>query len=163
MLLLVLLVSSFALGQDNSKQWARQQTIPPEVQEAFKKSGFDSIYVFTFHVNPFYLRGDFNGDRVSDYAALINRKSDGKIGIALVHGSGRIVVCGAGKHIGNGGDDFKWLDAWHVYPKGQTQQGVPELPPPTLKGDALAVQKLGAASGLIYWTGKKYEWYQQGD
>jgi hypothetical protein len=139
--------------------------IPPEVSEAFRKSGLDSTYAFTFNVNPFYLRGDFDGDKATDYAVLVKRKSNGKVGIAIIHGHGlRVAICGAGSLLGNGGNDFKWLDAWHVYKKGPTHQGATtEDPPPVLKGDALFVEKSEAASALIYWTGKKYKWYQQGD
>jgi hypothetical protein len=32
-----------------------------------------------------------------------------------------------------------------------------------LKGEAILVVKLESSSGLIYWDGKKYQWYQQGD
>jgi len=32
-----------------------------------------------------------------------------------------------------------------------------------LKGSALYVEKSEAASAIIYWTGKEYKWYQQGD
>lgn len=161
---IIILISFTVFSQDDYERWAQLQNIPLEVQQAFKKSGIDSIYRFAFHVNPCYLRGDFNGDKVVDYVVLIKRKSDDKVGIAFAHAtSTRVMVCGAGKRIGNGGDDFKWMDAWRVYPKGSTEKGVTELPPPVLKGDAVLVKKLGAASGLIYWTGRKYEWYQQGD
>jgi hypothetical protein len=35
--------------------------------------------------------------------------------------------------------------------------------PPVLRGDALMVVKLEAASAIVYWTGSEYAWYQQGD
>lgn len=35
--------------------------------------------------------------------------------------------------------------------------------PPKLRGDGLMVIKTESASALIYWNGKRYAWYQQGD
>jgi hypothetical protein len=43
------------------------------------------------------------------------------------------------------------------------QRGADETAPPTLKGDALMVIKTESASALIYWNGRGYSWYQQGD
>jgi hypothetical protein len=43
------------------------------------------------------------------------------------------------------------------------QRGADGKPPPKLRGDALMVMKTEAASGLVYWDGKRYGWYQQGD
>jgi hypothetical protein len=34
---------------------------------------------------------------------------------------------------------------------------------PHLRGDALLVGRSEAASALIYWNGKRYVWFQQGD
>ena len=64
---------------------------------------------------------------------------------------------------GNAGDNFSGLDAWHVFRHGPVQRGADGKPPPKLRGDALMVIKTEAASGLIYWDGKRYGWYQQGD
>ena len=38
--------------------------------------------------------------------------STGKLGIAIVHGAtGEVTIFGAGIAIGNGGDDFEWMDS----------------------------------------------------
>ncbi len=55
------------------------------------------------------------------------------------------------------------MDVWSVYPKGPVSQSVGETTIPTLVGEALHVEKSASASGIIYWNGKKYLWYQQGD
>jgi hypothetical protein len=34
---------------------------------------------------------------------------------------------------------------------------------PTLRGDALWVEKSESASALVYWSGDRFEWYQLGD
>jgi hypothetical protein len=102
-------------------------------------------------LNPFLLQGDFDGDHRLDLAVLVTRRDTGARGIAVVHaGAPRAVVLGAGHALGNGGDDFTWMDAWSVQPK-----------PPDR--DALLLEKLESASAIVYWDGAAYRWKQQGD
>jgi hypothetical protein len=63
----------------------------------------------------------------------------------------------------HGDDNFDWMDVWHVYPKGPVHRGAGEKTIPTLLGEALLVERSESASGLIYWNGTRYMWYQQGD
>jgi hypothetical protein len=42
-------------------------------------------------------------------------------------------------------------------------QGTAGKKPPNLRGDAIMVIKTEAAGVLIFWDGKRYAWYQQGD
>jgi hypothetical protein len=163
-ILLIILISYNLFSQDNYMLWIRQQNVPSEVNEAFKITKADSTYIIIFDINPFYLRGDFNGDNIHDYAVLIMNRVGSEIGIAIIHGgSKKMYILGAGEKFGNGGRDFQWMNAWHIYPKGKVYQGASEDAPPVLKGEALIVSCLESASGLIYWTGKEYKWYQQGD
>jgi len=84
--------------------------------------------------------------------------------VAIIHARANSVsVLGAGRALGNGGDDFRWMDAWHVHPRGKVNRGADGKAPPVLKGDALTLIKTEAASGLVYWDGARYAWYQQGD
>lgn len=137
---------------------------PEWVLNVVQEKQFQHKYRFITRLNPYYLRGDFNGDGRPDFAVLIERLADKKQGIAIFHyGEKTIRVIGAGKVFGNGDDDFAWMDAWQVYPKGKVEQGVEEAPPPKLLGEALLVEKSESASTLIHWNGKRYVWYQQGD
>ena len=112
-------------------------------------------------MNPFYLRGDFNGDGKIDVAVLVKQRSTGKVGIAIINGApGKITILGAGTTSGNGGDDFEWMDSWEIYSKGRMPNGTSV---PKLRCDALLVIKSEAASALICWNGKRYVWLQQGD
>ena len=108
---------------------------------------------------------DFNGDGSADIAILTREKGTNKGGILIIHGTtNESIVLGAGSSFSNGGDDFSWMDAWSVYPRGVVRQGATEeQAPPVLSGDALMVVKLEAASAIVYWTGTEYTWYQQGD
>jgi hypothetical protein len=106
---------------------------------------------------------DFNGDDKTDVAVFVKERSSGKLGIATVHGTtGKVTILGARIGIGNGGDDFEWMDFWRVYSKTRAAQTAGETSVPHLRGDALLVEKSEAASALIYWNGKRYVWSQQG-
>jgi len=112
-------------------------------------------------VNPFYLRGDFDGDGHADYAAFVTH--EGKHGV---------LVCWAGRHsptVLGAGKRFIQMDdltftGWKVHALGKkVEHGATDAPPPKLRGDAILVEWQEAASGLIYWAGEQFRWYQQGD
>ena len=139
-------------------------SLPPALQEAFEKSPQAKRYALSAHINPFYLHGDFDGDGQPDTAILIKERSTGKNGMAIFHGkANRLVIVGAGRDWGNGSDDFPGLNAWQVFRRGPVNQGAHGKKPPRLRGDAILVIKTEAASAVIYWDGKRYAWYQQGD
>lgn len=126
---------------------------------------FPSGYTTVQHVKPCSLVADFDGDGVKDIAVTIRQRATGKNGVAIFNShTKRWHILGAGTRLGDGGDDFSWMDLWSVYPKTKTvERGVESGAPPALRGDALLVEKSEAASALIYWTGRGYRWYQQGD
>jgi hypothetical protein len=95
----------------------------------------------------------------------VTESSTGKKGFLIFHVSTKQhFVIGAGKAISNRpGDDYSMIDRWEVLDEKIVGQGVTELKPPKLIGEAILVQKLEASSGLIYWSGEEYKWYQQGD
>jgi len=138
--------------------------IPESVQIAITNGSLGKKYEISFHLSPFYLRGDFNGDGKVDVAVLVKQRSTEKLGIAIVLGeSNKVTILGAGTALGNGGDDLNWMDNWQIHTKdaGANAAGAQNLP--RLRGDALLVTKSEAASALIYWNGKRYVWLQQGD
>jgi hypothetical protein len=115
----------------------------------------------SFQIKPFYLRGDFNCDGKADIAVLVKQRSTGKLGIAIVNGAtDKVTILGAGNAIGNGGDDFEWMDSWEIYSKDRVPVG---RSAPKLHGDALLVSKSESGSALIYWNGRRYVWLQQSD
>lgn len=91
---------------------------------------------------------------------LIKERATGKIGVAFCNsGSNTVFFVGAGTDFGNGGDNFDWMDSWSLKPKDRLSSKIASQS----KGDALLVEKQESASALIFWTGKKYVWQQQGD
>jgi hypothetical protein len=137
--------------------------LPPEVIEILRGSTSTGQLVLSSRINPFYLQGDFDGDGRGDAALLVKDRSTGKQGIMIVRNNRQINVIGAGTAIGNGGDDLEWMDAWYVYRKSKVEQGAFDGAPPELRGDALMALKTESSSGLIYWDGSAFRWYQQGD
>ena len=132
------------------------RNVPDTVKKALTNGSTGKKYDLSFHVNPSYLEGDFDGDGKMDAAVLVKERSTGKLGIAIVHGTtGKVTILGAGIGIGNGSDDFEWMDSWQVYSKTRDV--------PRLRGDALLVEKSEAANALIYWNGNRYVWSQQRD
>lgn len=138
--------------------------VPDAAKKALTKGSTGKNYDLSFRMNPTCLEGDFNGDGKVDIAVLVKERATGKLGIAIVHGSTeKVTILGAGIGIGNGGDDFEWMDSWQVYSKTRAAHASRETSVPHLRGDALLVEKSEAASAMIYWNGKRYVWSQQGD
>jgi hypothetical protein len=148
----------------SSPSAVRISEVPDAVKKALTNGSVAKKYDVSYRIKSFYLEGDFNGDGNADVAFLVTERSTGKVGIAIVHSAtGKVTVLGAGTAIGNGGDDFEWMDSWKVYSKTRAANAPGENSVPPLRGDALLVEKSEAASALIYWNGKKYVWSQQGD
>ena len=121
----------------------------------------ESQYKLSDRSNPFYLRGDFDGDGKSDYAVLVTNDK-GERGMAVCRAvASRPEILGAGT-IFNKLRDLTF-GAWMVFPKGPVERGVEAGPPPTLRGDALLIIWPESASALTYWDGRGFRWYQQGD
>jgi hypothetical protein len=109
-------------GQEYSvPDWARIIIADPDVAKRF---------VLDSRLNPFCLRGDFDGDGKADFAVLVKERSSGKAGVAVIHrATGRVFIMGAGTEFGNGGDNYSWMDAWIVFDKGRVPQGATREPP----------------------------------
>ncbi len=136
--------------------------IPESIKRAIAKEPLARDYEVSFRVKPFYLSGDFNGDGKIDVAVLVKQRSTGKLGIAIVHGkTDKVIILGARTTIGNGGDDFDWMDSWEVYSRNRGDHRGPSGP--KLLADSFFVSKSEAGSALIYWNGERYVWLQRGD
>lgn len=146
---------------DATKQYLLEQSLPDGCRELMLSSKVAAHYQISDRLNPFYLEADFNGDQKTDAAVLIQDKILRKIGIMVIHGgSNNYFVAGAGRELGNGGDDWSWIDIWRVYrarPDDKISKKV------KFSGNGIWVEKSESASAIIYWDGKQYRWQQAGD
>ncbi|HYK90593.1 MAG TPA: hypothetical protein VE398_17600 [Acidobacteriota bacterium] len=137
-----------------------QFNVPDAVDSCLKP--FASRYKFSGRINPFYLRGDFDADGRADYAVLVTDVRKAERGMVVCLSSTKsATIIGAGVRF-NKLTDLSF-EAWMVYPKGPVERGVGEGAPPTLRGDAISIVWPERASALVYWDGKEFRWYQQGD
>lgn len=114
-------------------------------------------------MNPFYLRGDFDGDKQPDYAVFVQHRETNKDGIIICHrGKGEVTVIGAGTSFsfegGHRSDDFHSFDFWEVY----DCHAVRELTGMRGCFEGILIGKAEAGSGLIYRKGRIYLWLQLG-
>ena len=118
-------------------------------------------YHVSGRINPFYLRGDFDGDGRLDHAVLVTGQSDDR-SIVVCRAASRApeIIADKSLPVNMAGRAF---DAWMVFPKAPVGRGVETGPPPKLLGDALLIMWSESASGLLYWNGQKFRWYHQGD
>jgi len=166
----VFLVAALLFVFCSSRSWAQEvevENVPNEIVEAVELGQFAQSYTLDGSLNPFYLRGDFDNDGKIDYAVRIKSKANNTSGIAIWLSSlHKFVVLGAGtpfKVSGLAVSNLDFLNTWQVYGKRRVERGVESEPPPRLIGDAILAGKRESASGLIYWNGKSFVWYQQGD
>jgi hypothetical protein len=95
---------------------AHSPDIPKMIDKAIANESLAKKYELSYRTNPTYLRGDFDGDGKIDVAVLVEERSRRKIGIAIISGvNNKVTIFGAGTAIGNGGDDFEWIDSWGIY------------------------------------------------
>jgi hypothetical protein len=163
-------IAAAGLTLGSTISWAQEvdyENVPDEIREAVGSGRFSEMYDLDGSINPFYLRGDFDGDGKPDYAFRIKSTSSHSIGIAVWLSSlHRFVVIGAGipfRFSGSTATNLDFLNTWKVYGRKPVEQGVEAGPPPHLIGEAILAGKSESASGLIYWNGKSFSWYQQGD
>ncbi|MBK9108673.1 MAG: hypothetical protein IPM92_10000 [Saprospiraceae bacterium] len=146
---------------DANKKYLLEQSLPDVCREILQSSNVSNQYQISDHLNPFYLEADFNGDQKIDAAIVVQEKTNRKIGIMIIHGGSKSYhILGAGKELGNGGDDFAWMDIWKVYRQKQIGK---KLKPIVLSGAGIWIEKSESASAIVYWDGKGYRWYQAGD
>jgi hypothetical protein len=125
---------------------------PPVDSEARLREALPALDIL-HTLQPCYLSADFDGDGTPDFAIQVRDRATGKVGIAIENSStGEWFVAGAGHRMSSAEDDFDWMDTWRVVPNSVKR-----------KGAAIMAEKSSSASGLIYWDGHGYQWFQRGD
>lgn len=164
------IAAALVLVSFSFRSWSQEvevENVPDDILQSVELGQFAHSYIVDGSVNPFYLRGDFDGDGKIDYAVRIKSKATRESGIAIwLSGLHNFMFLGAGtafKMSGSSVSNLGFLNIWQVYGRKPIERGVESGPPPHLVGEAILVGKRESASGLIYWSGKSFVWYQQGD
>jgi hypothetical protein len=143
-------------------------SMPAEVTVCLGRVELSQRFTVDMTLNPFYLRGDFDNDGKPDYLVRVVSSQHSKRGLIACWGKrgATPTVIGAGRSIPSSinaqFDDLPMI-GWYVYGRRPVEQGVGEDDPPRLRGEAVVVHVRESASGILYWTGKAFRWYQQGD
>jgi len=82
LLVFLITISLFSAGQLNYNRGI-DVNLPPSVFNRFESENFLKGYDLCDKINPFYLRGDFDGDGIADYAILVTSRSTKQVGIAI--------------------------------------------------------------------------------
>jgi len=112
----------------------------------------DSIYRFSFRINPSYLRGDFDGDGGTDVVALITNKAKAYGGFAIFSAKkAKVFIVGADSVR----SDFNRMDVWGVLPKELESR----LDIKGAQGEVIYVLRTESeGGGHIYWSGQSFLW-----
>jgi len=154
---------------------AQTTSLPSDLTNKFISLGLNKKYELAPYLKPSYLKADFNGDEVPDYAVLIINKLTKNKGILIMHGNTKnYYIFGADINFSDDLYNFNWAQQWEMYnkpfalePQINQSGDITGEKRINLKRPAIDVERLEDgqpwAGGLIYWTGKKYIWIHQGE
>ena len=145
------------------EMFVRRSSVPRLVWQRIRDAGLHPAYdVNVLHTNPFYLRGDFDGDNKSDYVVVLtHRQVEAPDRLAVLMGSGEVAWLDRDELL-----RYPTLDAWEVRPveDGPLHQSpYDERPPPQLLGDVIAISKVEASTSYLLWNGSRFVSYWVGD
>ena len=143
----LLLPSGALSAQSHSRLSA---ALPLWADSALLKAGFWSGYDFTSRTSPEIDVGDLDGDGLWDVAIAVVDLGGRRRGIAIIHQIDRSVhILGAGRPLGNGGDELPSTTNWSVG---------------ALSGHRAGVRVVDRrASGWLVWNGRTYSWVPDSD
>jgi len=133
------------------------------------KSSKTSELILDTSINPYYLRGDFDGDKKPDYAIWMRRNVAEVAGVVVCAGNGSIHLLGSGITKGEKFSDMEHDDfmpvhfQWEVSTKQEMDElktwkcNVPD-PFPKIENESMKLRWREGESTFIYWDGKKYQW-----
>ena len=152
---LVLTCHGVAWGTEIADPMMNRASASPALEEAMAKAGLEKEAVWDMAgLNPFYLRGDFDGDGAVDYVVRTSKKNSEDMRLAVLHGQGKVSWLDKDKSL-----DYPSVLAWYVVSKQEAKAiGMSKL-----VGDGIMIVKPESSSSLVYWNGKRFVSSWQGD
>lgn len=137
---------------------------PNGIAECLKRPTTAGLAVLADN-NPYYLRGDFDGDGKPDYVVVVRSQKRGGAGVLVCAGSGLVFLLGSGisgVQFSDMAQDRFIAPQWAVFTKLDVkglkafQANVPR-PVPPVKAESIAmIWEDGIC--LIYWDGTRFKW-----
>ncbi|MEX2531068.1 MAG: hypothetical protein WD960_09880 [Gemmatimonadota bacterium] len=143
---------------------------PPLMQEAEARGLWDREQLPVLReMNPWFLKGDFDGDGALDVAFWVRDPETDQAGVAIVHATlDALRVFGAGQPAPPPSDSLPTellADTWHVRPAGDVEDhpftDVPEIGveygvPFTFRRDTLEFVFLARSAFVFHWAEGRY-------
>ena len=85
--ILILTIPTLTIGQvknDEHETFVFESNLPTELRDLYEQK-IKPAYSIRTDLNPFYLKGDFDGDKIQDYAISDVEKKSDKKGILIYH------------------------------------------------------------------------------
>jgi len=140
--------------------------LPEQVDKCLKRPEVSTLVVL-YDQNPFYLRGDFDGDGKPDYAVAVRGSKAKRNGVLVCTGGGGVFLLGADNVQAQPFSDLpedNFLGAdWEVLTRARTLEmrqwtcTVPH-PLPKILGETIAFIFEGEGTSIIYWDGSRFRW-----
>ncbi|MCH7879597.1 MAG: hypothetical protein IH914_09830 [candidate division Zixibacteria bacterium] len=150
---------------------AHRWNVPPWVDMKMKDYGLDTLYSYYYEHNPFYIRGDFNGDGEPDVTIMVENEKVNMTGFIIFHyGTEEYFIFGAGTSTSKyETNDYRRLDIWRVSRKKSYHPGIKIMmngrvieykrgSRTEMIGEALHFEKVETSQILLAWTGTGYQW-----
>jgi hypothetical protein len=141
------------------------EALPATVETCLQDQAVRGRIAVSLNVNPYYLRGDFDGDGKIDYAVAVKGTTSGKLRVLICTGTKRVFLLGSegnGPAFSDMADDNFFAPSWMVYTRAEVNDltkytsNVPQAVPAS-RGEAIAMVWEDGIS-LIYWDGAKFRW-----
>jgi hypothetical protein len=119
------------------------------------------------------VKGDFNADSRGDFACLVTNFKTKEVGLVIVHNDAEktLALFGAGQKIYDM-TNLDWIGVLETIPKGEI---ISETLVDSVSGDIMGKKEgsdfvligtgirmspdEGSGGGILYWMGKRYNWY----
>jgi hypothetical protein len=147
------------VASENDEIW-----IPTAIEECIAKVDIGEPFKFETGFNPFYLRADFDGNKLMDYAILIKGQTSQKRGVVICKDARQPYIFGAlskpKPSLSSFEDDNFVTNQWEISSKEETRLQINILGnkiSPTAKGESIAFIFEGGTGVHIYWDGREFQ------